>query len=77
MNHHHHKKPHRVKIHKWNFNGVLEIIEHAFEDLETALSFAETQKFDPIRAVHPVVKVVEEETDQVVHQTGHDSATYA
>ena len=51
---------HRVKTHRWNM-GVLETIEHFFEELEEALSFAETV---PAHAV----KVFNHD-DEVVHST--------
>ena len=62
----HHKK-HKVKIHKWNLNGKLEIIEHLFHDFESAMEFAKTQK-TPVKII--------DYNDEVVYQGTHQS-TYA
>jgi hypothetical protein len=71
--HQHHNKHHKVKVHKW-LNGELSILEHVFNDYWDAMVFAESQKYDHINAIWPVVKVTNE-LDEVVHQTGSDITT--
>jgi hypothetical protein len=64
-----HKK-HHVKKHHWH-NGILKSVEHFFETLEEAMSFAKANDSDA-----QVTKVYN--TDgELVHTTAPVTATYA
>jgi len=64
-----HKK-HHVKKHHWH-NGILKSVEHFFETLEEAMSFAKANDSDA-----QITKVYN--TDgELVHTTSPVTATYA